>query len=80
MNDVFGFFIRPVSSSTFVNVAKLPSSTRAVGIGSVNPLNNTYYISNVRRPTQSAYATELDGLTKLLTTAPYNLWREQRTA
>jgi hypothetical protein len=76
MNDVFGFFIKPGGSSTSVNVAKLPNSTKAVGVGSVNPVNNTYYISNVRRPTQSpvfAYATEYDGLTKRLTTAAYNV-------
>ncbi|KAF6248359.1 hypothetical protein COO60DRAFT_1691714 [Scenedesmus sp. NREL 46B-D3] len=75
-NDIFGFFIKAGGSNTSVNIAKLPNSTDAVGIGSVNPRANAYYLSNVRTRTQSpvyAYNTEYDGLTKLLTTVPYNV-------
>lgn len=72
-NDLFGFFVTPAGSNTSVNVAKLPSSTNPVGINTVNQAQNTYYISNIRRPLQSAHATELDGLTKLLTTDAYDV-------
>lgn len=74
MNDLFGFFIWPDGSSTHTNVALLPNSTTAVGIGTVNPLSSAYYISNVRNTSGlSAYKTELDGLTRLLPTVAYNV-------
>lgn len=75
-NDIFGFFIKEGGSNTYVNIAKLPNSTDAVGIGSVNPRANAYYLSNVRNTAQSpvyAYNTEYDGLTKLLATTPHNV-------
>jgi hypothetical protein len=71
-NDLFGFFIWPLGSSTRTNVATLPGSGDAVGIGSVHPFRNTgYYVSNVR-PT-APHRTEMDGMTTLLTTARYNV-------
>jgi hypothetical protein len=73
-NDVFGFFIWPVGSSSRTNVATLPGSGDPVGIGTVHPFRNSmYYVSNVRNPTAAPHRTEMDGMTTLLTTARYNV-------
>lgn len=70
MNDVFAFFLWPtgtLNTPNRPNIAKVPGTTQAVSIASVNALNNTYYVNN---NVGSATLQEgLDGMTKLLTTS-----------
>lgn len=70
-NDIFGFFIWPLPGGTPKNVALLPNSTQLVSITTINPVNNTYYISNPFGT--GPYNTEFNGLTKLLNTTDYSV-------
>lgn len=71
VNDVFGFFIWSGSGSP-QNVALLPNSTQPVGIATVNPLHNTYCVTNdYISSTTSTQALELNGMTTLLKTVDY---------
>lgn len=75
-NDIFGFLIWKAGTTTKANVALLPNSTTPVGIRKVNQAAgyNTYYVSN----TAKTLNTELNGMTKLLTTKEYNVTAGQQ--
>lgn len=62
----------PASGAAAVNVALLPNSSNAVSISTVNALYDTFYVANDFGASQPK-ATELNGLTKLLKTADYQV-------
>lgn len=72
MNDIFGFFIKPASASSFTNIALLPNTSTPVSIKSVNRVTNAvYYVDNASPA--AARNSILDGLTVLLSTSTVNV-------
>lgn len=69
-NDVMGLFIWPnTDPNTFTNVAILPgTSTTPVAIATVNGRTNSNLLASL---TSGAAATEMNGVTRELTTRPY---------
>jgi hypothetical protein len=44
-NDIFGFFVAPVGSSSYENIAMVPGTTQPVSIANINPVyNSQFYI------------------------------------
>lgn len=75
-NDIFGFLVWQNGAISKTNVALLPSTSTPVSISKVNQVANynTYYTSN----TAKILNTELNGMTKLLTTKEYNVTSGQQ--
>ena len=75
-NDIFGFFVAPVGSSTYENIAMVPGTTQPVSIAYINPVyNSQFYIETA--PNDSfvfnAYTTPITATFNAIAGQTYHL-------